>query len=81
MANKLSEEKKVKLIYSGELIIIAIVFLVIGILRLVGVIQTSEKRLLIFNIITTLGGAWMIIDLVWALASERRRKKSFNNCY
>lgn len=72
---KLTIEQKVKLFYSGELIVIAIVVIVIGILKLVGVIETKPVRLLIYNIITTLGAIWFIFDIIWALRSEKRRKK------
>ena len=69
-------ETKVKLIYSGELVVIAIIAAVIAILKLTGVIPTNPTRLLIYNIITLAGGLWFIIDLVWTLKSEKRRKKS-----
>ena len=72
-------ETKVKLIYSGELVVIAIIAAVIAILKLTGVIPTNPTRLLIYNIITLAGGLWFIIDLVWTLKSEKRRKKSFQN--
>ena len=73
---KLSEETKVKLIYCGELAIIAIVVIVIGALKLSGIIATKPTRLLVYNIITTLGGVWLITDLIWALASPKRKAKS-----
>ena len=73
---KLSEETKIKLIYCGELAIIALIVIVIGALKLAGVIATKPTRLLIYNIITTLGGAWLITDLIWALVSPKRRAKS-----
>lgn len=73
---KLSEETKVKLIYCGELAIIAIVVIVIGALKLSGIIATKPTRLLVYNIITTLGGVWLITDLIWALASPKRKARS-----
>ena len=73
---KISTENKVKLIYSGELAIIALVVLVIGILKLTGVIQTKPLRLLIYNIISLAGAAYLIFDLIWALVSPKKRKKS-----
>ena len=72
---KMSEETKIKLIYSGELIIIAIVAIVIGALKLAGVMQTRPTRLLVYNIISIIGSAWLFFDLIWALASSRRRKR------
>ena len=73
---KLSEETKVKLIYCCELAIISIIVIVIGALKLAGVIATKPTRLLIYNIITTLGGVWLITDLIWAFVSPKRRAKS-----
>ena len=73
---KLSEEAKVKLIYCGELALISVVVIVIGVLKLAGVIATKPTRLLVYNIITTLGGVWLITDLVWSLVSPKRRTKS-----
>ena len=69
-------EKKIKLIYSIELIAIAIIALVIAILRMVGVMKPSSTRLLVYNIITTLGGIWIIADLIWCLLSPRRKAKN-----
>ena len=75
MKKKMSEEKKAKLIYSGELIIIAIVFLTIAILELTYVIDRTEKNHAWFNWLTIFGGSWMIIDFIWALVSPKRRKR------
>ena len=72
---KLSPETKVKLIYCGELLIIALIVIVVGALKLSGVIATKPTRLLVYNIITTVGGTWLIFDLVWALVSKKRRPK------
>ena len=68
-------QTKVKLIYSGELLIIAIVFLVLGILKLLGVMGYDDGRRVFFNYLTTAGGIWLVIDLVWALMSPKRRKR------
>lgn len=76
MKNKLSTETKVKLIYCGELAIISIVVLVIGILKMVDVIHTRPTRLFIYNIITTVGAAYFIFDLVWYIVSPKKRKRS-----
>ena len=72
----MSIEKKTKLIYSIEIGAISLIPLVIAILRLVGVMKPSDRRLLIYNIITLIGGIWMIIDFVWCLLSERKRAKN-----
>lgn len=69
-------EKKVKLIYSGELIVIAVILLVIGILKLIGTIETKPTRLFVYNIITSVGAIWFIIDLIWTINSPKRRKSS-----
>ena len=67
-------EKKNKLIYSGELILFAIVFLVIGLLELLKVITLSERFQLIFKIITLVGASWIIADFIWTLCSKKRRE-------
>ena len=72
---KLNTEQKIKLIYCGELVLIAIIALVIGILKLTGVMQTKPNRLFVYNIITSAGAIWFVVDLVWALVSKKRRKK------
>ena len=75
MKKKLDALTKAKLIYSGELIIIALVFLVIAILKITKVIPTNETRHLVINWITLFGGLWVITDFIWALASKKRRPK------
>lgn len=72
---KMSEETKIKLIYCGELVLIAAVVIVIGALKLAGIIATKPTRLFIYNIITMAGGTWLIFDLIWALVSKKRRPK------
>ena len=72
---KLSLETKIKLIYSGELAIFAVVFLVLGILKLLGIMAYDEGRRVLFNYITTAGGLWLVADLIWACASPKRRKR------
>ena len=52
MKKKLDALTKAKLIYSGELIIIAVIFLVVAILKLTGVIPYNSTRHLVFNWIT-----------------------------
>ena len=75
MKKKLDALTKAKLIYSGELIIIAIIFLVIAILKITKVIPTNATRHLVINWITLFGGLWVITDFIWALASKKRRPK------
>lgn len=75
MKKNLDALTKAKLIYSGELIIIAIVFLVIAILKFTGVIGYNETRHLVLNWITIFGGTWVIVDFFWGLLSKKRRPK------
>ena len=73
---KMSLEKKTKLIYSGELMIFAILFLVLATLEILNVIGKKPITLNIFNFVTAAGGAWMIVDFFWVLFSKKRRKKN-----
>ena len=76
MKKKMDPLKKIKLIYSGELILIAVVALVIGILDLTYVIRINNTVLTIFNWVTMFGGLWIIIDFLWTLLSPKRRAKN-----
>ena len=67
--------KKIKLIYSGELLGFAILFLVFGILRITKVIGYNETRRIVFNWITIFGGLWVIADFLWGLLSKKRRQR------
>ena len=72
---KMSKETKIKLIYSGELLVFAIVFLVFGILKITKVLGYSETRRIVFNWITIFGGAWGIADFIWAICSKKRQQR------
>lgn len=72
---KLSKETKIKLIYSGELLVFAILFLVFGILKFTNVMKYNPTRTLIFNIVTLAGAAWGITDFIWAIASKKRQQR------
>ena len=72
----MNAEKKIKLIYSIELIAIAIIALVIAILRIIGLMTPNSTRLLVYNIVTTVGGLWIITDLIWCLLSPKRKAKN-----
>jgi hypothetical protein len=72
---KLSKETKIKLIYSGELLVFAILFLVFGILKFTKVMGYNPTRTLIFNIITLAGAAWGITDFTWAICSKKRQQR------
>ena len=73
--NKMDPEKKYKLIYSVELLVFSIVFLVLGILEMTNVIHISQRYSLIFRWITIFGSAWIIADFIWASCSKKRRKR------
>lgn len=72
----LSEEKKALLIFSGEFLLFAVIFIVVGVLKSTQVIQYSEKRRIIFNYITLAGGVWGIVDFFWTLLSKKKRAKN-----
>ena len=73
---KMSLEKKTKLIYSGELMLFAILFLVLATLEILNVIGKRPIMLNIFNFVTAAGGTWMIVDFFWVLFSKKRRAKN-----
>ena len=66
---------KAKLIYSIELLVFAVAFLVVAILKMTGVIPTNETRQLVFNWITLFGGSWIIADCIWAIVDKKRQKR------
>ena len=78
---KLDDLTKAKLIYSGELIFFAIVFIVLGILKITNILNISKNSKAIwytyfFVILTFCGGIWFVVDFIWTIKSEKRRKKS-----
>ena len=75
MKKKLDTLTKAKLIYSGELLLFAIAFLVLAILEFTQVIKISDRHHMIFNWVTIFGGSWLIADFLWALLSKKRRKR------
>ena len=75
MKKKMDFATKAKLIYSGELLIISVVFIVIAILKLTDVFKYNSTRALIFNWITIFGGTWVIADLIWAIVDKKRQKR------
>jgi len=72
---KLDEYTKVKLIYSGELVFFAILFLVLGTLQLVGVIVPGERFLNIFKFVTLAGSAYLLFDFFFSCFNKQRRAK------
>lgn len=71
----MDELTKAKLIYTGELLLIAIAFIVLPILELTNVVPISERHHIIFNIITTIGAVYIISDFLWCTFSPMKRKK------
>ena len=63
MKKKLDFLTKAKLIYSGELLIFAIAFLIIAILEFTQVIKINETHHTFFNWLTLFGGTWLIAIL------------------
>ena len=64
------------MIYSGELLIFAVVFIVLGILELLKIIKLSDRFQLIFKIITLVGATWLVVDFVWLMLSPKRKAKN-----
>ena len=75
MKKKMDMLTKAKLIYSIELGVFAILFIVLSILRFVGLIGYNATRSLIFNWITVFGGSWIIADFFWAIFDKKRQKR------
>lgn len=75
MKQKMDDITKAKLIYSIELGVFAVAFLVIAILKFVGVIGTNATRLTVFNWITLFGGSWLVVDFLWAMFDKKRQKR------
>ena len=72
----MSDEKKLKLVYSGELMLFVVVFVVLGTLLLTGVLSPADWKRYMFTYVTLIGGTWLIVDMIWTLASKKRRAKS-----
>lgn len=77
MKKKLTTEQKSLLIYSAELLLFAVVFAVLGVLKLTKVIGYNESRRVVFNWITLVGGTIGIGDFIWFCFSKRRRARNF----
>ena len=75
MKKKMDVLTKAKLIYSCELGIFAITFLVMAILKATGVMGSDATRLRIFNWVTLFGGTWLMIDFFWAVFDKNRQKR------
>ena len=75
MKIKMDPEKKFKLIYSGEFLAFSLVFLVLGFLKLFGIIGTNSTYRLVFSILTSCGAVFIIGDFVLSLVNKKRRAK------
>lgn len=75
MKKKLDDLTKMKLFYSGELIIIAIALIVIGSLQLARVMMINDIFRQIFNWVTIFGAIFIIGSFFFSYFNEKRRKK------
>ena len=73
---KLSDETKIKLIYSGDLLVIALVLIVIGALKYANVIVTKPTRLFVYNILSACCGIWMVAEFIWAMVSPKKKART-----
>jgi len=73
---KMAELTKAKLIYCGELLLFAIVFVVLGILNILKIILIKDWKETVFNWLTLVGGFLTIGDFIWFCCSKRRQKKN-----
>lgn len=76
MKTKMNELTKAKLIYTIELGVFALAFLIIAILQFVHVINFGETHLRVINWITIFGASIGLLDFVWFFFSPVRRKKN-----
>lgn len=75
MKKKMDFAIKAKLIYSGELLLFAVAFITIAVLKFTYVIPYNSVRATIFNWITIFGGTWLLVDLFWAIFDKKRQKR------
>ena len=73
MPNKEQLFKKYRMIFFIEYLAIAAILILIGFLRAFDVMTYSENRLLVYNIITLIGVAYLIFDLWWNLRPKKRK--------
>lgn len=67
---------KFKLVYSGELLLFAVIFIVLSVLFILKVIPIKDWKIWVFPIVTLLGGIWCIIDFIWFETSKKRKLKN-----
>lgn len=73
MVDKKKLEKKYQRIFLLEYIAIFAILVLVGFLRLFNVMEYSATRLLIYNIITLVGVAYIFFDLFWNLRPKKRK--------
>lgn len=76
MADEQKIIKRTKLIFLAEYIFIGLVLLTLGLLRILDVIPFNSTRLLVYNIITTVGAAYLIFDFIWVIVSKKKKEKA-----
>lgn len=72
---KMTDFEKARLIYTLELAFFTVVFVVLGVLFIVGIIPVADWKRIAFTYLTLAGGTWLTIDFIWALLSKKRRAK------
>lgn len=75
MKNKPQINRDVK-IYTVELLVFAVIYLVLGILILTSVIPLHGTFRHILIYVSLVGAAWFVFDFFWTLFSKKRRKTS-----
>ncbi len=65
--------KKYKFIFFLEYLAIFAILALVGFLRAFNIMEYSETRLLVYNIITLIGVAYIIFDLYWNLRPAKRK--------
>ena len=73
MTSKEQLIKKYKLIFFLEYMAIGVILLTVGFLKIFDIIPYNESRLLLYNIITLVGVAYLLFDLVFSLSITKRR--------
>ena len=73
MVDKEKLYKKYQRIFLIEYIAIFAILVLVGFLRLFDIMAYSETRLLVYNIITLIGVAYIIFDLIWNLRPAKRK--------
>ena len=75
MLDKEKFVKKYKLIFFLEYLLIGAVLLTVGLLKMLDVIKYDASRLLVYNIITLVGVAYIFFDFFFNVLSKTRRAK------